>query len=658
MGAYFILLLAIIIQFTAAILALRLVWITKKTFAWTSIAIAIVLMGLRRCFTAYEWYSRGMALLPVDVGQEIVGLATTVFMLVGVALIAPLFAEIKRSEDQLRERVEERTAELNRSYQALQVELKERQQAEEALRLSEEKFRMVADFTYDWEYWVAPDGSYNYMSPSCERITGYGVDDFMQDKDLLGKITHPDNREMVLNHIHQDLAGRKVRSLFFRILTRSGKERWIAHICQPVFSADGRHLGRRISNRDITKYKQAEDEKAKLESQLRQAQKMEAVGTLAGGIAHDFNNILTPIIMFSEIAQRELAEDSPIRPYLDQVLKSSKRASDLVKQILSISRQTERKHVFMELGPLVKESLKLLRASLPATIEIQQDLNPEEGWILADPTEIYQVVMNLCTNAAHAMEETGGVLGVRLKNVNLDQPVSAFGLDLKPGPYLSLAIRDSGHGIPPDIVERIFEPYFTTKGIGEGTGLGLALVHSIARSSGGGIDVVSEPGKGTTIQVFFPLLQNTDQVESEQVMPLPRGSERILLADDEPDIVAAVKIILEKLGYQVETYSNGQEALEAFWADPERFDLVFTDQTMPQLTGMELAQEIIKVRPHLPIVICTGFSEAITPEQIQSQGIVELLLKPLTPDKLADAVRRGLDTRKNLTGLPTESITH
>ena len=178
---------------------------------------------------------------------------------------------------------------------------------------------------------------------------------------------------------------------------------------------------------------------------------MEAIGTLAGGIAHDFNNILTPIIMFSEIAQRELAEDSPIRPYLDQVLKSSKRASDLVKQILSISRQTERKHTFMELGPLVKESLKLLRASLPATIEIQQDLNPEEGWILADPTEIYQVVMNLCTNAAHAMEETGGVLGVRLKNVNLDQPVSAFGLDLKPGPYLSLAVRDSGHGIPPDI---------------------------------------------------------------------------------------------------------------------------------------------------------------------------------------------------------------
>ena len=530
MGAYFILLLAIIIQFTAAILALRLVWITKKTFAWTSIAIAIVLMGLRRCFTAYEWYSRGMALLPVDIGQEIVGLATTVFMLVGVALIAPLFAKIKRSEDQLRERVEERTAELNRSYQALQVELTERRQAER--------------------------------------------------------------------------------------------------------------------------------EKAKLESQLRQAHKMEAIGTLAGGIAHDFNNILTPIIMFSEIAQRELAEDSPIRPYLDQVLKSSKRASDLVKQILTISRQTERKHVFMELGPLVKESLKLLRASLPATIEIQQDLNPEEGWILADPTEIYQVVMNLCTNAAHAMEETGGVLGVRLKNVNLDQPVSAFGLDLKPGPYLSLAIRDSGHGIPPDIFERIFEPYFTTKGIGEGTGLGLALVHSIARSSGGGIDVVSEPGKGTTIQVFFPLLKNTDQVESEQVMPMPRGSERILLADDEPDIVAAVKIILEKLGYQVETFNNGQEALEAFWADPERFDLVFTDQTMPQLTGMELAQEIIKVRPHLPIVICTGFSEAITPEQVQSQGIVELLLKPLTPDKLADAVRRGLDTRKNLTGLPTESITY
>jgi PAS domain S-box-containing protein len=647
MNAYVILLIAIPCQFLAAILALRLVWITKRTFAWTCIAIAIVLMGLRRCFTAYEWYVRGMALLPVDISQEIVGLATTLFMLLGVALIAPLFFEIKRSEDLLRERVEERTAELNKSYQALQVELMERQQAEEALRRSEEKFRTVADFTYDWEYWVAPDGSYNYMSPSCERITGHRVEDFMQDPDLLGKITHPDDRETVLEHIHQDLSTDKVRSLFFRILATSGKERWIAHICQPVFSADGRHLGRRISNRDITKYRQAEDEKIKLESQLRQAQKMEAIGTLAGGIAHDFNNILTPIIMFSEIAQRELTDDSPIRPFIDQVIKSSNRASELVKQILSISRQTERKPISMELSPIVKESLKLLRASLPATIEIQQDLNPESDWIMADPTEIYQVVMNLCTNAAHAMQDTGGVLGVRLKNVTLDQKVSAFGLDLNPGAYLSLAVRDSGHGISLEIIERIFEPYFTTKEMGEGTGLGLALVHSIARSCGGGIEVTSEPGKGTTFQVFFPALEKADQTESEPLVPLPRGSERILLVDDEPDIVAGARIILEKLGYQVETFSNGQEALEAFWADPDRFDLIFTDQTMPQLTGVELAQEIVKVRPHLPIVICTGFSESLTPEQIRAMSIAELVMKPLTPSKLADAVRQGLDTNKD-----------
>jgi PAS domain S-box-containing protein len=648
MNAYGILFIAIPCQFLAAILALRLVWITKRTFAWTFIAIAIVLMGLRRCFTAYEWYVRGMALLSVDISQEIIGLATTIFMLLGVALIAPLFYEIKRSEDLLRERVEERTAELHKSYQALQKELLERQQAEEALRRSEEKFRTVADFTYDWEYWVAPDGSYNYMSPSCERITGHSVADFMQDPDLMGKITHLDDREAVLEHIHQDLTSSKVRSLFFRILAASGEERWIAHICQPVFTADGRHLGRRISNRDITKYRQAEDEKIKLESQLRQAQKMEAIGTLAGGIAHDFNNILTPIIMFSEIAQRELADDSPIRPFIDQVIKSSNRASDLVKQILSISRQTERKPIFMELGPNVKESLKLMRASLPATIEIQQDLNPESDWIMADPTEIYQVAMNLCTNAAHAMQDTGGVLGVRLRNITLEHSESAFGLDLKPGHYLCLAVRDSGHGIPPEIIERIFEPYFTTKEMGEGTGLGLALVHSIARSCGGGTEVTSEPGKGTTFQVFFPVLEKVDQTESETLVPLLRGSERILLVDDEPDIVAGAKIILEKLGYRVETFSNGQEALEAFWADSDRFDLIFTDQTMPQLTGMELAQEIVKVRPRLPIVICTGFSESLTPEQIRAMGIAELVMKPLTPGKLADAVRQGLDFNKEL----------
>jgi PAS domain S-box-containing protein len=646
MPAYLLLLSAIIIQLIAAFLAFRLVLITKRKTAWIFIATAILLMVIRRCFTLYEWSIREMSLMPLDISSELVGLATTVLMLLGVAYIAPLFKELLRSQESLREMVEERTTELKNSYQALQLELSQREKAEESLRESEERFRTFADFTYDWESWIAPDGTYNYISPSCQRITGYQADEFMKDPELLGKIIHPDDRGIVVNHLREDISRTDVRSVFFRIITRAGQERWIAHVCQPVQAADGRNLGRRASNRDITRYKKAEEEKAQLEVQLRQAQKMEAIGTLAGGIAHDFNNILSPIIMYTEIALRDVGADNAIRPYLEQVLKSSKRAADLVKQILLISRKKEQQKVMMQLEPIIKESVKLLRASLPATVEIRQEIISGWDWILADPTEIYQIVMNLCTNAAHAMEGTSGILTVSLDHLDLEQEKVTQGITLKPGSYLRLTVQDTGQGMPPEVMERIFEPYFTTKGIGRGTGLGLALVHGIVKNCGGGIDVMSEPGKGTAFQLFFPMVKNAEALEPETVAPLPKGKERIMMVDDEPDIVTAAEIFLTQLGYEVAPFTNSLEALKSFEASPDKFDLVITDLTMPGLTGVELAKEILPLRPQIPIIICTGYGESITLEKAKALGIRELILKPIIPSDLAESIRLILDTNR------------
>ena len=641
--AYFILFISIPFQFVAAFLALRLIWITKMSVAWIFIAAAIVLMSLRRCITLYGWYFRGMELLPVDVSQELIAMATSVSMAVGVALIAPLFWKSNAPERFSGTGWKKGPTELKKSNQALQLELAKRQVAEESLRKSEVMFRTIADFTYDWEYWLGPDGRYYYNSPSCERITGYQAEDFFSDPDLLEKITHVEDRQKIAGHLHDERESGEPHHLDFRILTKDGEERWIAHVCQPVYSPTGHNLGRRASNRDVTRQKQAEEEKAKLESQLRQTQKIEALGTLAGGIAHDFNNILSPIVMYTELAMRDFPVDSSSRSYLDQVLKSSKRASDLVNQILSFSRQTERQRMFMQMGPIVKESLKLLRASFPATIDLRQNIGADPDWVLADPTDIYQVVMNLCTNAAQALGDKGGLLEVVLDNVELTEGLSAFGIEIKPGPYVRLSVHDSGPGIPPAIIERIFEPYFTTKGKGQGTGLGLALVHGIVKFWGGGITVASEPGRGTTFEVFFPVMRTEELMEPEVVGDMPRGQESILVVDDEEDIVVAAKILLEQLGYRVTAFTDSREALEAFRAQPDGFDLVLADQTMPHLSGLELAGELLKMRPGLPIIIITGYSETLTLEKARALGIRELLAKPLVSRQLAESVRRKLD---------------
>jgi signal transduction histidine kinase/CheY-like chemotaxis protein len=391
------------------------------------------------------------------------------------------------------------------------------------------------------------------------------------------------------------------------------------------------------------KHKQAEEQEKKLETQLRQAQKMEAIGTLAGGIAHDFNNILSAVIGYTELALINIPKESSLQNHLQQVLKAGSRAKDLVKQILTFSRQAEQEVGPFQIKLIAKEALKLLRASLPTTIEIRQDIQ-SDSTVLADPTQIHQVLMNLCTNAGYAMQETGGTLEVSLTNVELDSHFTGRHSDMAPGPHLRLTVSDTGHGMTPDVLERIFDPFFTTKGPGEGTGMGLSVVHGIVKSFGGTITVYSEPGKGSTFHVYLPIAEDLkDEGETEVIEPLPTGNERILLIDDEQPLVDIGKQMLERLGYEVITRTSSIEALELFRAQPDRFDLVITDMTMPNMTGDKLAMEIMKIRPDVPVILCTGFSPAITEEEANAWGIQALLEKPLLRHDLAKTIRQVLD---------------
>ena len=409
--------------------------------------------------------------------------------------------------------------------------------------------------------------------------------------------------------------------------------------------------------RDITERIEAEKEKAKLRSQLRQAQKMEAIGTLAGGIAHDFNNILQSIFGYTEIASIHASQGKDPNEALDNILTASQRAKGLINQILSFSRQSEQEKQTVQINLIVKEVLKLIRASLPATIEIKgRNLN-SDAVVEADPIQIHQVMMNLCSNAHHAMREGGGVLEVKLSDIDIDREKAAQCGGIQEGPYIELTIRDSGHGIPTEYMDRIFDPYFTSKEKGEGTGLGLAVVHGIISSHGGAITVESEISKGTAFHVIFPKKNKISAQDKPAAVDAPgrqEGTERILFIDDEPALIDIGKEILSTLGYDVTPCTASDEALDLFKADPERFDLVITDLTMPKMTGDLLAQELMRMRPEIPVILFTGYSDLVSRERFNKLGIRDCLMKPLTRKDLAESIRRVLDTPATDTEKPAE----
>jgi len=385
-----------------------------------------------------------------------------------------------------------------------------------------------------------------------------------------------------------------------------------------------------------------------LEAQLQQAQKMEAIGTLAGGIAHDFNNILGAIIGYAELARMRADQGSDMAINLDLVIKSGKRAADLVQQILTVSRRHKKERRPMQLKYILEEALKMLRATLPSTIEVKEVESNDVGVINANPAQMHQVIMNLCTNAAHAMQDDGGVLGVEIESVEMGSEDPETGhLDLPSGSYLRLTVSDAGYGIPRHLVDKIFDPYFTTKDTGEGTGLGLSVVQGIVKAHEGTVAVDSEPGKGTTFHVYLPIIQGEEKPEKESEVPLPTGSERILFIDDEELLIELGSLVLEMLGYEVVPKQSSVEALALFRSEPDRFDLVITDMTMPKMTGDKLARELMKIRPDIPIILCTGHSKLISEKKAKEMGIRAFIGKPITKRAMAETVRKVLDAGRS-----------
>ena len=397
---------------------------------------------------------------------------------------------------------------------------------------------------------------------------------------------------------------------------------------------------------EITERKKAEEEKTTLEEQLRHTQKMQAVGTLAGGIAHDFNNILTAMVGYADLALEDAREGTVAQNNLQQVLMAGSRAKELVRQILTFSRKAEQEQEPMEIAPIVKEALKMLRASIPTTIEISQNIQADSSVIMANPTEIHQILVNLCTNAAHAMGENGGLLEVSLTDVVIEPAiVTDFGI-LQEGSYLKLGVKDTGCGMNREVMVRIFEPFFTTKGVNNGTGMGLSMVHGIIESYGGLITVDSEPGKGTTFNVFFPRINGVDIPETKSLEVVCGRGEMILLVDDEKPIVDMMTQMLERLGYTVVGKTDSIDALKTFRAEPDKFDLVITDYAMPNIAGKQLAEELMSIRPDILIILCTGFNDDIDAEGAKSIGVKEFIMKPIDRKNIAVIIRNILDKKE------------
>ncbi|MBI9077031.1 MAG: response regulator [Desulfatibacillum sp.] len=515
-----------------------------------------------------------------------------------------------------------------------------------ALRESEKRFRSIIERSPYPIAFIAQDRRFTLLNDRFTEIFGYTLQD-IPTLDKWRELAYPDPeyRQRVEQYWEMSLAGPPIpegNSMGIeRIVTcKDGAERTVEFKMIP--------LGENslIVMNDVTDMRRAENDRNKLEIQLRQAQKMEAIGTLAGGIAHDFNNILSPIIGYTEMAMVEAPENSVLERNLSEVMKAAERAKELVYQILTFSRQTEIEKRPVQAQLVIREALKLLRSSIPTSIEFKKKINKECGPVLADPTQIHQVLMNLCTNAYHAMAETGGILTVSFDETVVLHDFMPGRLNLKPGKYVRLTISDTGHGMSRVVMDKIFDPYFTTKAQGKGTGLGLAVVHGIVKSMEGDIQVISEPGKGTSFIIHLPQVESTVEMPAQRTSAsLPHGTENVLFVDDEGPVALMGKQMLERLGYTVMVQTSSVTALEIFKAQPDNFDLVITDMNMPHMTGDVLARKILEIRPDIPIVLCTGFSEIVTEENARAMGISEYIMKPMVMGDIADIVRKALDRK-------------
>jgi len=522
-------------------------------------------------------------------------------------------------------------------------DITERVQAAENLRILNERYELAAmaagfgvwdrDLKTDKVIW--DDRMY--------QLYGVSKDGFEVTPDTWRAMIHPEDVLRVDQDFLTLIRNENYSDTEFRIQCPNGQIRHLKS-CGTVQLDEKGHPARLIGvNSDITWRKQAEEERMKLEKQLFEAQKMEAVGTLAGGIAHDFNNILAAIMGYAELVLETKAENLRTRN-IQRLLMAAGRAKDLINQILAFSRHTDHDQKPLDLRIIIKEEIKLLRATMPANIEIRQNIPGAPFTVLADVTQMHQVIMNLCTNAAYAMGQKGGVLEIGLTRENIVEDSPEDLLHLNPGAYIRLSISDTGPGIPPDIVDRIFEPFFTTKKIGEGTGLGLSVVYGIIKHHHGGIRVCSRFQQGAVFHIYLPCIEEAaEKGDVSDKDLIPHGRERILFVDDEKDLTDLARAILTRLGYRVTTCEDSRQALDLFKTDPDGFDLIITDMTMPHMSGSDLAQEVIRLRPQQSIILCTGYSSYIDAEKASQIGIKTFLSKPITKRDLAIAVRKTLD---------------
>ena len=481
-----------------------------------------------------------------------------------------------------------------------------------------------------------------FLSSKMVMLEGHGTDHVTTTRAVwLTKVEiHPDDMTRLETAVRDHLDGR-TPSFECEYRVRNGGWRWLLARGRCLRDETGRAYRFVGSAIDVTLQRQAQSDRERLEAQLRQSQKMEAMGTLAGGIAHDFNNILGAILGYGELAQQQSAPDTPLRRYIDNVMHAAGRAKALVDRILGFSRSGlgERTHVRVQ--SVIEETLELIAASLPADIRLEKTLIAGDAALIGDSTHLHQVAMNLCTNAVHAMEH-GGTLNVLLERVDLAEARSVSRGTLSPGTYARLVIGDTGTGIPPEVVDRIFDPFFTTRGVGKGTGLGLSLVHGIVTDLGGAIDVKSAIGEGTRFEIWLPVtMEVKPAVEAVQELPHGRG-ETVMIVDDEPMLVALAEEMLAGLGYEPVGFESSRQALQVFRADSGRFDAILTDEAMPELVGIELAREIRLLRPDVPIILMSGHGGAALTHRAAAIGVKVVLHKPLQRVDLAEALARTL----------------
>ena len=525
-------------------------------------------------------------------------------------------------------------------FRGVARDITERKQAEEALRQSEKRFRDLSEMLPEVVFETDANMNLSFVNKHAFTLFGYSQQDFEDGLSALDMLV-PEDRERAADNVAKRFSGESFGAIEYRALRKDGSSIPILLHATPIIDR-GITKGMRGIIVDLS-------ERKLIEKELQQSRKMEALGTLSGGIAHEFNNILGIIIGNTELAIDDVPEWNPAKDCLEEIRTASLRAKDVVRQIMSFSRKTPATRKPIQISTIIQESLKLMRSTIPTNIDIRQEIPCKDEMILANPTEINQILMNLCTNSVHGMEGETGWLKVRLETTVLDDRSAASYEDLKSGEYVKLTIKDCGHGIDPKIMGLIFDPYFTTKDVDKGLGMGLAVVYGIVKKHNGAIRVNSKVDKGTTVEVLFPVTKETAQIEKEVSKDLPRGTERILFVDDEASLVKMVTQMLERQGYEVVGKTSSTEALKLFEEESEKFGLVITDMAMPDMTGDRLAKELIKIRPAIPVIICTGYSDRMGEEKDMESGIAAYTMKPLLKTDLVKTVRRVLDKSKGST---------